>query len=61
MSKVVEQLYSKELVQRLKEMKVLVIGAGGIGCELLKQLMKVEWSEVHILDLDTIEISNLNR
>ncbi|ONM24788.1 SUMO-activating enzyme subunit 2 [Zea mays] len=41
--------------------KVLMVGAGGIGCELLKTLALSGFSDIHIIDLDTIEVSNLNR
>ncbi|ORY56982.1 uncharacterized protein BCR38DRAFT_450485 [Pseudomassariella vexata] len=41
--------------------KVLMVGAGGIGCELLKNLVLSGYGEVHIVDLDTIDLSNLNR
>jgi ubiquitin-like 1-activating enzyme E1 B len=38
-----------------------MVGAGGIGCELLKNLVLTGFGEVHIVDLDTIDLSNLNR
>lgn len=41
--------------------KVLMVGAGGIGCELLKTLALTGFKEVHVIDMDTIEVSNLNR
>ncbi|KAG7665233.1 UBA2 [[Candida] subhashii] len=38
-----------------------MVGAGGIGCELLKNLILTGYHEIHIVDLDTITLSNLNR
>lgn len=41
--------------------KLLVVGAGGIGCELLKNLAATGFTGVTLIDLDSIDVSNLNR
>ena len=41
--------------------KILVVGSGGIGCELLKNLVSCGFKNIETIDLDTIDVSNLNR
>ena len=41
--------------------QVLVVGAGGIGCELVKNLVLSGFEHITMIDLDTIDYSNLNR
>jgi ThiF family len=68
-----------KLHDRLPNIKVLIVGAGGIGCELrmrlpfllaernrqstltVKNVVLAGFGHITLLDLDTIDLSNLNR
>lgn len=55
------KIVGKSNYEKLRSFKCLIVGAGGIGCELLKDCILMEFGEIHIVDLDTIDLSNLNR
>ncbi len=47
--------------EKLKKAKVLVIGAGGLGCPILQYIATAGVGYIGIMDFDTIEIHNLHR
>jgi molybdopterin/thiamine biosynthesis adenylyltransferase len=54
-------LSEDDLKNYLHNLKLVVIGAGGLGCEILKDLALLGFVNIYILDMDIIEVSNLNR
>ena len=47
--------------ETLKNSTVLIVGVGGLGVEVAKNLAMVGVGRLILVDLDTIEYSNLNR
>src|SRR3569833_3258982 len=45
----------------LQQAKILVVGAGGLGCPALQYLVSVGIGIISIADYDTISLSNLHR
>ena len=65
-----EKQYSRHIIldevgvagqEKLKNAKVLVIGAGGLGCPILSYLTAAGVGTIGIIDHDTVDQSNLQR
>uniref|UniRef100_A0A8C6MRW1 Ubiquitin-like modifier-activating enzyme 1 n=1 Tax=Mus spicilegus TaxID=10103 RepID=A0A8C6MRW1_MUSSI len=59
-------VFGSDFQEKLSKQKYFLVGAGAIGCELLKNFAMIglgcgEGGEVVVTDMDTIEKSNLNR
>lgn len=54
-------MLGNDLQSLIQDQSVFVVGAGAIGCELLKNLALLGVGSVTVTDNDTIEKSNLNR
>lgn len=59
-------VFGHKYQEALMSQKFFIVGAGAIGCELLKNLAMMgvacgDGGKIKITDMDQIEISNLNR
>ncbi|OAQ28961.1 ubiquitin-activating emzyme E1 [Linnemannia elongata AG-77] len=59
-------VFGREFQERIENFREFLVGAGAIGCEMLKNWAMMGLGtgpngQIHITDMDTIEKSNLNR
>ena len=53
--------FGKKAQEKLSKAKVLIIGAGGLGCPVSMYLASAGVGTLGIVDFDTVALSNLNR
>ena len=59
-------IFGKQIQERIRDLKLFVVGAGALGCEFMKGLAMLgactnENGKLTVTDMDRIEVSNLNR
>ena len=55
------RIWGKKGQEIISNTSILLVGAGGTGCEILKNLSLLGFGKICVIDLDKIEITNLNR
>ena len=61
MYKALEERHGEELQKKLSAASVAVCGLGGLGSNIAIALARAGVGHLHIIDFDTVDISNLNR
>lgn len=56
-----EILIGKENIEKLKNSSVIIFGVGGVGSFCVEAIARCGVSNIHIVDDDTISITNINR
>ena len=57
----IEKILSKENINKIKNLNIIIIGIGGVGGYALESLVRMGVLNITIVDSDIIDISNLNR
>lgn len=50
----IQGVFESDLQDKILKSKILVVGAGGIGCEILKNLVMSGFKEIEIVSLTSI-------
>ena len=61
MYKALEERHGADIQKKLSEASVAVCGLGGLGSNIAIALARAGVGRLHIIDFDTVDISNLNR
>ena len=61
LDKIKEYRFSKEIHNKIKKSKVAVAGLGGLGSNIATILVRSGVVNLHIIDFDKVDLSNINR
>ena len=57
----IERLLEENVINKIKDTKVLLIGLGGVGGYTFESLLRTGFKEITVVDKDVFDITNLNR
>lgn len=60
-NKIMDLRFTNEIHQKLKDAKVGIAGLGGLGSNIAAMLARSGIGNIHIVDFDKVDLSNLNR
>ncbi len=64
---IIDYLWARQMIalkdsqKKLRKASALVVGAGALGNEIVKNLVKLGFGEIKIVDYDVVEFSNVSR
>ena len=56
-----ESLVGLDVLERIKNLNILIVGIGGVGGYTLESLVRCGVENITIIDYDRVDSSNLNR
>ena len=56
-----ELVVGKDILKKISNVNILIVGVGGVGCICLESLVRSGFINITIIDMDKFEKSNLNR
>ena len=56
-----EILIGEENLKKLQDSRVTIVGLGGVGSHAAESLVRAGIGEFHLIDYDTVSVSNINR
>ncbi len=59
--KMLQNYFSVKEIEKIKNVKILLVGCGGLGSNIANILIRTGFSDMVLIDYDRVEMKNLNR